>query len=221
MQASKRLTLNNVRGNMSLVKGNDMKNSTLNRSMLSGENMAVLAELKSQNEEEVVERKPINSSAMKSKQEELDFLWQNLKVNTKEEKSPGIYILAGFIAGALSMFIMTAMLSIVTFSSPDGSSFQERKIIKKEKGSFAPIEETSTTVKEKAKDLTPEEVVMSTPAVINDTYKVKPGDSLEAISVKFYGQTSPANTKKLQEANNLSSPHAIRAGQVLTIPLNM
>ena len=69
--------------------------------------------------------------------------------------------------------------------------------------------------------MTPEEVVMSTPSVINDTYKVKSGDSLEAISVKFYGQASPANTKKLQEANNLSSPHAIRAGQTLTIPLNM
>lgn len=205
---------------MSLVKGNDMKNSTLNRSMLSGENMAVLAELKSQNED-VAEVKQVNNASTKSKQEELDFLWQNLKVNTKEEKSPGIYILAGFIAGALSMFIMTAMLSIFTFSTPDGSSFQERKIIKKERGSFTNSDEKVAPVKETAKDMTPEEVVMSTPSVINDTYKVKPGDSLEAISVKFYGQASPANTKKLQEANNLSSPHAIRAGQTLTIPLNM
>ncbi len=205
---------------MSLVKGNDMKNSTLNRSMLSGENMAVLAELKSQNED-VAEVKQVNNASMRSKQEELDFLWQNLKVNTKEEKSPGIYILAGFIAGALSMFIMTAMLSIFTFSSPDSSSFQERKIIKKERGSFTNSDEKVAPVKETAKDMTPEEVVMSTPSVINDTYKVKPGDSLEAISVKFYGQASPANTKKLQEANNLSSPHAIRAGQTLTIPLNM
>ena len=91
--------MENVGWNMSLVKGNDMKNSTLNRSMLSGENMAVLAELKSQNED-VAEVKQVNNASMKSKQEELDFLWQNLKVNTKEEKSPGIYILAGFIAGA-------------------------------------------------------------------------------------------------------------------------
>ena len=119
------------------------------------------------------------------------------------------------------MFIMTAMLSIFTFSTPDGSSFQERKIIKKERGSFTNSDEKVAPVKETAKDMTPEEVVMSTPSVINDTYKVKPGDSLEAISVKFYGQASPANTKKLQEANNLSSPHAIRAGQTLTIPLNM
>ena len=115
---------------MSLVKGNDMKNSTLNRSMLSGENMAVLAELKSQNED-VAEVKQVNNASMRSKQEELDFLWQNLKVNTKEEKSPGIYILAGFIAGALSMFIMTAMLSIFTFSSPDSSSFKKEKLSRK------------------------------------------------------------------------------------------
>ena len=57
------------------------------------------------------------------------------------------------------------------------------------------------------------------PAVIMDKYKVKSGDSLEAISVKYYGKASPENTLKLQNANNLSSPHSIYAGQTLLIPM--
>lgn len=204
-----------------------MKNSILNRSMLSGENMALLAELKSQNENEIaeenasVEKKEIS----KAKHDELDILWQNFKISNKEEKSPGIYILTGFIAGALSMFLMTAMLSITTFSnSENGPAPNERKIVKKTHGSFfgkekaaeEPVAEENTVEK-----TTPEEeVLMNTPAVINDKYTVKAGDSLEAISVKFYGKASPENTKKLQEANDLASPHSIYAGQELLIPMN-
>lgn len=205
-----------------IVKRMEMKNSTLNRSMLSGENMALLAELKAQNEEaESFEKK--NSAADKTaKQDELDILWQNFKFSQREEKSPGIYILTGFIAGALSMFLMTAMLSITTFSSKDTSAVQERKIVKKTHGSFLNGEaKQAAPVK-----LTEEEIAATgiaeniQPAVVNDKYTVKAGDSLEAISVKFYGKTSPENTAKLQKANNLASPHAIYAGQELVIPLS-
>lgn len=204
-------------------QGEFMKTSTLNRSMLSGESMALLAELKSLNEED--ERQSLNNNnSIKAKQDELDILWQNFKIMPKEEKSPGIYILAGFIAGALSMFLMTAMLSFTTFSSSDGSissPVQERKIVKKEYGSFAPIGSPQYVAdKATVEDLTAEEAVVNAPAVINDKYKVKAGDSLEAISVKFYGKASPENTKKLQVANGLASPHAIYAGQELLIPMN-
>lgn len=193
-----------------------MKNSTLNRSMLSDENMALLAELKSQNEEASSEGdKEVQRTA--TKQDELDFLWQNFKINTKDEKSPGIYILTGFIAGALSMFLMTAMLSITTFSGTKGIN-EERKIVKKTHGAFNIAAEN--TAKENEKQLTPAEVVKNAPSAINDRYQVKAGDSLEAISVKFYGQVSPENTEKIRAANNLESPHAIYAGQELLIPLN-
>ena len=57
-------------------QGEFMKTSTLNRSMLSGESMALLAELKSLNEESERESANINNS-MQSKQDELDILWQN------------------------------------------------------------------------------------------------------------------------------------------------
>lgn len=200
-----------------------MKNSTLNRSMLSGENMALLAELKSKNEESESFKNDDLPQNFGAKQDELDVLWQNFKINHKEEKSPGVYILAGFIAGALSMFLMTAMLSITTFSSKDMSAVQERKIVKKTHGSFSSRSENLV----KPTPVTEEDSVVSNdiitndipPVVINDKYTVKAGDSLEAISVKFYGKASPKNTAKLQEANELASPHAIYAGQELVIPL--
>ena len=105
-----------------------MKTSTLNRSMLSGESMALLAELKSLNEE--TERQSLeNNNSLQAKQDELDILWQNFKIMPKEEKSPGIYILAGFIAGALSMFLMTAMLSFTTFSNSDKEKLLKRNTV--------------------------------------------------------------------------------------------
>lgn len=203
-----------------------MKNSILNRSMLSGENMALLAELKSQNESDIQEETYLSEKKdkTKSKHDELDILWQNFKFSAKEEKSPGIYILTGFIAGALSMFLMTAMLSITTFSNSENGNMtvKERKIQKKAHGSLFAKEQTKTEVNEQniEKPSPEEEALMNTPAVINDKYTVKAGDSLEAISVKFYGKVSPENTKKIQEANDLASPHSIYAGQELLIPMN-
>lgn len=197
-----------------------MKTSTLNRSMLSGESMALLAEIKALDESSLSEN--INHSNQ-AKQDELDMLWQNFKITNKEEKSPGVYILVGFIAGAVSMFLMTAMLSFTAFSGTEDkiSNIQEHKIIRKEHGSFAPINSPKYAEdKATAEDLTVEEAVVNAPAVINDKYKVKAGDSLEAISVKFYGKASPENTKKIQKANELASPHAIYAGQELLIPMN-
>jgi len=197
-----------------------MNNSTIKRAMLSDENMAVLSELQSQNQEtknNEVEQKHNEGS----KQEELDYLWRNFKINKKEDRSPGIYILVGFIAGALSMFLMTAMLSISTFSNLDGNqNVNERKLVKKQHGSFSFVKSAPAAAEVKAEaEEEHNDIMQDQPAVIMDKYKVKSGDSLEAISVKYYGKASPENTLKLQNANNLSSPHSIYAGQTLLIPM--
>ncbi len=195
-----------------------MKNSTLNRSMLSDENMALLAELKSQNDSSVNEGIVGSADSSQSKQDALDYLWQNFKLNNKDEKSPGIYILTGFIAGALSMFLMTAMLSITTFSNSDNSSLSsQRKITLKKHASF-----DSFNFKSSPKDIkkTNPIPVDSKPSVVYDKYIVKAGDSLGSISVKFFGQATPQYTSKIQNANNLPNPHSIYAGQELLIPLN-
>jgi len=196
-----------------------MNNYTIKRSMLSDENMAALSELQSQNQKVNISENE-DGRPEGSKQDELDYLWRNFKINKKEDRSPGIYILVGFIAGALSMFLMTAMLSISTFSNMDGNqNVNERKLIKKKHGSFSFTKPAVVEVKVEDTDAENEDLLADQPAVITEKYKVKRGDSLEAISVKYYGKASPENTLKLQNANNLTSPHSIYEGQTLLIPM--
>ena len=197
----------------------DMNNSIIKRATLSDENMALLSELKTQSEDKV--NVAVNENNQdNSNQNELDYLWRNFKINKKDDRSPGIYILVGFIAGALSMFLMTAMLSISAFSNMDGSTVKnERKLIKKHHGSFGFIKNKEQNTEETANEEEQAVVAEDNSAVITQEYKVQRGDSLEAISVKFYGKASPENTLKLQEANNLKSPHSIYEGQTLVIPM--
>lgn len=196
-----------------------MNNYTIKRAMLSDENMAVLSELQEQNQKTNINDKQ-EARNDGSKQDELDYLWRNFRINKKEDRSPGIYILVGFIAGALSMFLMTAMLSISTFSSMDGTqNVNERKLIKKKHGSFSFSKPAVVDVKVEDTENENEDLLADQPSVITEKYKVKRGDSLEAISVKYYGKASPENTLKLQNANNLTSPHAIYEGQTLLIPM--
>ena len=204
-----------------------MNNSIIKRATLSDENMALLSEIKSQNKDNnnIVsdESKQDNSN-----QDELDYLWRNFRISRKDDRSPGIYILVGFIAGALSMFLMTAMLSITAFSNPDGNQVKnERKLIKKKHGSFTFVKNPASQVEETINEDVKSDVVndnspsiKDNSAVITQDYKVKRGDSLEAISIKYYGKASPENTLKIQSANNLKSPHAIYEGQTLQIPIN-
>ena len=197
----------------------DMNNSIIKRATLSDENMALLSELKTQSEDKV--NVAVNENNQdNSNQNELDYLWRNFKINKKDDRSPGIYILVGFIAGALSMFLMTAMLSISAFSNMDGNTVKnERKLIKKQHGSFGFIKNKEQNTEETANEEEQAVVAEDNSAVITQEYKVQRGDSLEAISVKFYGKASPENTLKLQEANNLKSPHSIYEGQTLVIPM--
>jgi nucleoid-associated protein YgaU len=50
----------------------------------------------------------------------------------------------------------------------------------------------------------------------NQTYTVKPGDSLSKISKDFYGDAS--KYMKIAEANKLADPDKIKPGQQLLIP---
>jgi len=86
-----------------------MRSSILHRSNLSKERKAFLEELKNQNEYYDVEAPNIYKRT--SKQEELDTLWKTFKINQKDQQNPGVYLTVGFIAGAISMFMMTALLS--------------------------------------------------------------------------------------------------------------
>ncbi len=186
-----------------------MKNSTLHRSNLSKERMALLAELKahkttSHDNAPGVYKRP-------SKQKELDLLWQSFKINQKEEKSPGVYLLTGFIAGALSMFLMTAVLSISANSSDEISDSTmntpkiEKKLLKRKPSTLA---------------IVPPDKPIEAPSTSSEAYTVQSGDTLEGIIIRFYGRYDVSKVAKIKAANQLANPDSLSIGQKLVIPLD-
>lgn len=191
-----------------------MRNSSIYRSNLSDEKVAFLSELKNQKEYNIQEDETPRAYRRTSKQKELDLLWQNFKINPKEEKSPGVYLLTGFIAGALCMFIMNAILSISSNIDTDsdiaalGQPKFEKKISRKDTLPQIAVVPAETS------DV--EEVVIPT----FETYTVKSGDSMSSIVYRFYGKYDPAKVEKIKQANKLTNAHKLSIGQQLVIPLN-
>lgn len=192
-----------------------MKSLTLNRSTLSEENLAVLSKIaiNEMPEQEVISRQ---SSEDISKEDALNMLWQNFKINSKEEKSPGLYMIAGFLIGVLTLAFVLAVTGLGGFLSDNSAvSHSGSKIIKKEnKQVFSfnlPFIDNDKTILDVTGDITAQ-------TSTEQTYTVKSGDSLESLARLFYGNSSPENIKKIQEANNIKNPHSIFPGQNLVIP---
>lgn len=144
-----------------------------------------------------------------AKEKELDVLWQNFKVNQKEEKSPGVYLITGFIAGALCMFLMTALLSFTSNMISDNSNPETPKLVKrvkpaKAKLSIIPADQAVETVKTTA----------------SENYTVKSGDTLEGIIIRFYGRYDTSKVSKIMQANGMSNPNQLSIGQSLVIPMD-
>ena len=139
------------------------------------------------------------------KDSELDILWQGYRVNSKEEKSPLIYLSAGFISGVVSILLI---LVILNFGNPSRDNLAELDLWEK------------TNTKSTAMINVSPSVNNNIPAIETTAeYKVRNGDTLEKIAYKFYGNGSPSKINKIRITNNLRSPHHIRAGQKLIIPI--
>ncbi len=195
-----------------------MRNSSIYRSNISDEKIAFLSEIKSQKEFNQEDNTP-KAYKRQGKQKELDLLWQSFKINPKEEKSPGVYLLTGFIAGALCMFIMNAILSISSniTSSPETASLGQPKFEKKisRKSKIPQINQQVAVI--------PASNTMPAPVVQIPTYEsytVKSGDSMSSIVYRFYGKYDPAKVEKIKQANKLTNAHKLSIGQKLIIPLD-
>lgn len=177
-----------------------MKSSTLRRSNLSKERMLILEEL-AKNKKQPYDASP-GVYVRANKEKELDVLWQNFKVSQKEDKSPGIYLVTGFIAGAVAMLIMTTLLSF-SVRGTDGPA-PLPKIKERAKLTFIPADKNAGGV------------AASTGA---ESYTVKDGDTLESIIIRFYGKFDPSKVEKIKQANKMANPNNLKIGQTLTIPM--
>lgn len=181
-----------------------MKSSTLRRSNLSRERIAVLEEL-ARNRKQPYDASP-GVYVRANKEKELDVLWQNFRVSQKEDKSPGIYLATGFIAGAIAMLIMTTLLSF-SVRSNDSADIPVSKKSKTEKAklTFIPADKSETTTVSKGS---------------SEVYTVKNGDTLESIIIRFYGKFDPSKVDKIKTANKMANPNSLQIGQTLTIPMD-
>lgn len=191
-----------------------MRNSTLYRANLSSEKMAFLSELKSKAPDvhESIEPKAYKRLD-KQKEKELDILWENFKLNVKEEKSPLVYLFTGFVAGVLSVFALSAisgffgMGEVQTNDSTLGQKKFEKSIssnLKKAQIAVVPALQYGETSQ----------------MPLSETYYVKEGDSMSSIVSRFYGKYDPVKVEKIKLANNLTSEHKLSIGQKLIIPLD-
>ena len=173
-----------------------MKSSTLRRSNLSKEKMAVLEALSKYKQESAYDNSP-SVYVRPSKEKELDLLWQNFKISQKSEKSPGVYLATGFVAGALAMLLLTSIIGVSTVKSD--SKAANSSSVKNEKVNIMPAGGTSASRFEK--------------------YIVQSGDTIESIQVRFYGSYSPAKAQSIQKANNMKNINKLQIGQELIIPM--
>lgn len=180
-----------------------MKSSTLRRSNLSRERMLILEEL-SKNKKQPYDASPgVYTKANKEK--ELDVLWQNFKVSQKEDKSPGIYLATGFIAGAIAMLIMTTLLSFSVRGTDSSDIGPAPKIKEKARLTFIPADKGNEAV---------------TPKGSPESYVVKSGDTLAGIVVRFYGSYDVSKLEKIQQVNGMKNANDLQIGQTLTMPMD-
>ena len=102
-----------------------MKSSTIRRSNLSKEKMAVLEALSKYNnlsgsnssvDDYAVNNEPIEDGSPEvyvrpSKEKELDLLWKDFKI-PKGERSPMVYLGLGFVAGVVTTLALSAVIGM-------------------------------------------------------------------------------------------------------------
>lgn len=187
-----------------------MKSSTLHKPNISKERIAAL--------EELLQDKKISYDSSpgvyvrSDNDQELDILWQGFKLNTKDERSPGVYLTIGFITGAICMFLMSTILNLGT---PAKDGFMDLNLWKQ--GNIKSEKVVTPQI-----SVTPSESLNAAEGSGNmkkEKYTVESGDTLEAIAYKYYGSRTPEKIQLIQTANNMTSPDQIAIGQEIIIPV--
>lgn len=180
-----------------------MKSSTLRRSNITREKIAMLSALSNYNAS--IGK---SNSQITDKQAELDVLWQNFKIATAD-RSPKTYFIVGFFTGIVVSLVLASFISFfINYSPLSNINLSAPKTVKENvKFTFIPADKQ---VQQEEESLKPAE----------KEYTVQAGDSLEDISIRFYGKYDESKLKNIQEKNGLKNINSIKIGQKLIIPMN-
>lgn len=182
-----------------------MNSSTLRRSNITREKMAMLSAISKYNA-----ANGKSNANLTDKQAELDMLWQNFKIAATSNKNPKAYFAWGFFLGVVASLVVLMFLSFfIGYSPMNELNFHAPKANKENvKFTFIPADKQA-----------PQEEQAETPVPQEKEYKVQAGDSIESICVRFYGRYDAAKIKEIQAKNNLKDINAIKIDQVLKIPV--
>lgn len=184
-----------------------MKSSTLRRSNITREKVAMMEALSRYNRQHQDE--DFYKSQNKSK--ELDVLWQSFGVKPqKNEKTPQVYFVTGVVIGVIITLAVTTLVSLlISLSTPkdDMMPAPQKKAKVETNGKFSFIPADSAASKPVA-------------VAANEEYVVKEGDTLESIIIRFYGAFDMTKVEAIQTANQMANPNALSIGQKLIIPMN-
>lgn len=183
-----------------------MKSTTLRRSNITREKVAMMEALSRYNKKHQSE----DFYKSQNKTRELDVLWQSFGVKPqKSEKAPQVYFVTGLVLGVIATLALTTLVSLlVNFSTPKDDIVVQKKPKVENTGKFSFIPADSAASKPAATTLS------------NEEYVVKEGDTLESIVIRFYGSFDMNKVNAIQEANSMANPNALSIGQKLIIPMN-
>jgi len=181
-----------------------MKSTTLRRSNITREKIAMMEALSSYNSRHQDE----DYYKAQNKTRELDVLWQSFGVKPqRNEKAPQVYFVTGFILGVIATLAITTLVSVlVNFTTPKDEIVLPKKAPVESPSNISFIPADSTAVK-------------TVTTASNEEYVVKEGDTLESIVIRYYGSFDMSKVKAIQEANKMANPNALSIGQKLTIPM--
>ncbi len=198
-----------------------MKSTTLRRANLSKEKIQALENIAKYRRQTQIanaqQKQAVKSVAPQIKERELDMLWTNFKQHSKQDKSPTVYLITGFIAGAIVMLIITSLIGFSMKSMNESAEDISTKV------PDTKIEDTAITFipADKEVSATSTKVATTTTAPRQDEiYTVQSGDTLESIIIRFYGSYSMKREQAIKAANGMKNPNALSIGQKLRIPLN-
>ncbi len=199
-----------------------MKSTTLRRANLSKEKIQTLENIAKYRRQTQIanaqQKQAVRSVAPQIKERELDMLWTNFKQHSKQDKSPTVYLITGFIAGAIVMLIITSLIGFSMKSMNESAEDISTKVpdtkIEDTAITFIPADKDSNVAPVKTSSMT------QTGAKQDEIYTVQEGDTLESIIIRFYGSYSMKHEQAIKAANGMKNPNALSIGQKLRIPLN-
>lgn len=186
-----------------------MKSTTLRRSNITREKVAMMEALSRYNKQHQDE----DFYKAQNKTRELDVLWQSFGVKpNRNEKAPQVYFVTGLICGVIITLAITTVISLlINLSTPKDdivvpSSKKQAVVEADSKFSFIPADSAA--------------VKTSGTLASNEEYIVKAGDTLESIVIRFYGSFDMNKVNAIQSVNKMANPNALSIGQKLIIPMN-